>query len=125
MRFRSALAFALPAVTLLASLEGCGSDDEAQGSSSSTGQTGTGNPPPPPPPPATVDDIMANLPASCAFACSGCAEPTTAFACPTLDSWTNLPHADACKAWDGTYPTPVKGQCTASEPTGEAARQAG
>jgi hypothetical protein len=73
----------------------------------------------------SVDDVMTSLPQSCAFACGGCDEPKTPYACPTLDAWEKLPHADACGAWDGTYPAPAKGQCTASAPSGDAIRKAG
>jgi DNA-binding beta-propeller fold protein YncE len=83
-----------------------------------------------PPPPAprnvgTVEDLMADLPASCAFACSDCAEPATPYACTTLKPWAELPHAASCGNWDGKNPEPQQGKCTASEPTGEAARKAG
>ena len=87
-------------------------------------------PPPLPTPPGpvalTVDDVMDDLPRSCAFECgSTCAEPVTAFDCPTVKPWDSVPHDKACGAWDGSYPAPVQGQCTASAPTGEAARKAG
>ncbi len=73
----------------------------------------------------SVEDVMAELPQSCAFACSGCGEPETAFSCPTLRPWEKLPHAEACGAWDGTYPAPAKGQCAASAPAGDAIRKTG
>ncbi len=80
---------------------------------------------PPPIVVGTVDDIMSELPKSCAFACSGCNEPETAFACPTLAPWNTLPHEATCEAFDGTYPAPVPGKCTVSDASGEAAAKAG
>jgi DNA-binding beta-propeller fold protein YncE len=85
-------------------------------------------PPLPTPPPATltVDDVMDDLPQSCAFECGDtCVEPATAFDCPTIKAWDKVPHDDACGKWDGQYPTPVKGLCSAGAPTGESARKAG
>jgi DNA-binding beta-propeller fold protein YncE len=73
----------------------------------------------------TTDEIMTNLPLSCAFTCSGCAEPDEPFSCPTLKPWSELPHDAVCGTWDGTYPAPGKGKCQATLPTGEAARVAG
>jgi Phosphoesterase family len=87
--------------------------------SSSTGGTGAGGAE------TDVDTIMGSLPKSCAFACGACPEPETPYACPTLQPWATLPHDPACGAWDGTYPAPVVGRCTASAPVGEAARTAG
>jgi hypothetical protein len=72
-----------------------------------------------------VEDIMTGLPQSCAFECDNCAEPETAFDCPTVKPWDTLPHDDACGAWDGGYPKAVSGQCSATKPTGEAARKTG
>jgi hypothetical protein len=89
------------------------------GSTSSSSSGGAG---------LTVDDIMGNLPESCSFECplpASCTEPDKPFACPTLAPWASLPHDDACGAWNGKYPAPAKGQCSASAPTGEAARKAG
>src|SRR5262245_41230669 len=79
------------------------------------------------PPPALGDpaDIMSDLPRSCAFACSDCAEPEQPYACPTLKPWGQIPHAQACGNWDGRHPDPVAGSCTASDPTGEAVQKAG
>jgi len=73
----------------------------------------------------TVDDIMADLPKSCAFQCGECTEPEAPFECPTLAPWDKLPHDEACEAFDGTYPTPVQGKCTVSDASGEAAAKAG
>jgi DNA-binding beta-propeller fold protein YncE len=122
MRRRHALLCALPAVTLLSPLAGCGDREEH----STNDEAGTQRPPSSPKPdPEAVDDIMASLPQSCAFECSACDEPEAPFACPTLKPWDKLPHAAACAPWDGRYPAKVSGKCTASEPTGEAARKAG
>ena len=66
-------------------------------------------------------------PKSCSLTCpvEGCAENTTPYACPGLAGWSTLPHADACEAWDGTYPAPVATKCTVSAPGGDAVKYAG
>ena len=66
-----------------------------------------------------LDDV------SCVLKCAdgSCAEATKPWVCPALAPFATLPHdcADsACGTWDGTYPAPQKGQCTASAPTGDA-----
>jgi DNA-binding beta-propeller fold protein YncE len=99
---------------------GTGGGTSSTTTSSSSSSSGTGGQPS-----ETVDDIMASLPPSCAFACGGCNEPDTPFSCPTIAPWDKLPHDDACGTWDGTHPTPVAGKCTATLPTSEAARPAG
>src|SRR5262245_49918459 len=83
------------------------------------------NPVPVPPPLPSPEEVMAGLPASCAFECDGCPEPEQPFDCPTMKPWAELSHADACLDWDETYPAPVQGRCTATEPTTEAVRPAG
>jgi DNA-binding beta-propeller fold protein YncE len=72
-------------------------------------------------------DPFTRVPPSCAYKCpsSTCAETTTPYACPSLADWNALPHAESCGAWDGVMPTPTPGQCTVSDPTGEAAKYAG
>jgi hypothetical protein len=110
--------FALVAPLALATY-GCGSDStpEVQGGTTSSSSS-TGGP--------SVDEVMGHLPKSCAFQCgTTCEEPAKPYECPTTKDWKDVPHADACAAWDGTYPTPVKGQCTSSDATGEAAQPAG
>lgn len=70
---------------------------------------------------------FATLNPSCAYDCSqlvSCSELTTPYACQNTGAWQTIPHADACGAWDGGYPSPPQGQCTATSPTGEAARYA-
>jgi hypothetical protein len=70
---------------------------------------------------------FAAAPASCAYDCpkvSACAENTKAYACPSLGDWSQIPHASACEAWDGGFPA-IKGQCTASAPSGQGAAYAG
>ena len=124
------------AASLLVSLAGCGggggvvgagggapgstssASTSASTSTSASSSSGTGGGP-------SVEDVLDSLPQSCSFQCSGCAEPDTAFACPTLAAWASLPHDPACPTWDGTYPAVVKGQCTASDPTGDAIAPAG
>ena len=64
--------------------------------------------------------------ASCALQCnSGCTEPETPYECPALRPWEAMPHADACDSWDGSYPAVTAGACTASLPTGDAAKPFG
>lgn len=108
-RSRTTLALLLGTLALAAAQTGCGDDESSA----------------PPPNLGSVEGIMADLPASCAFECGTCPEPATAYACPTLKPWSALPHAEACEPFDGTYPAPVAGECAASEPTGDAAQKAG
>ena len=66
-------------------------------------------------------------PSSCAYDCPNatCAEQTTPYVCPAAAPWATIPHLDACGSWDGTYPTPAAGKCTASAPTGAALARTG
>lgn len=67
-------------------------------------------------------------PPSCAYDCpnvAACAESKTPYACPNLGAWDTIPHASSCLSWDGTFPSPVHGACSASAPTGAAAMYAG
>lgn len=75
----------------------------------------------------SIDDFMRRLPTSCAFDCkNGCPDEAVGpFVCPAMDDWSKIPHDDACGASAPPTPTPVKGQCTATEPTGEAIAKAG
>ncbi|MFO0593208.1 MAG: hypothetical protein U0441_37035, partial [Polyangiaceae bacterium] len=54
-----------------------------------------------------------------------CPEVASDYACQNLGAWADLPHAESCGAWDGTSPTPVQGKCTATAPSGDAAKYAG
>ncbi len=64
--------------------------------------------------------------ASCALQCnSECAEPGSPYVCPALRPWEAMPHADSCESWDGSYPAVTAGTCTASLPTGDAAKPFG
>ena len=67
-------------------------------------------------------DLLDNT--SCVLDCaSGCAEATKPWLCPALAPFATLPHdcaESACGHWDGTYPSPQKGACSASAPTGDA-----
>ena len=111
---------------LLVTLWGCscGSDDEPAKSSSggSGGVAGSGGVGGDPAEFAAVEK-------SCAYHCpplgSSCAEVTTPYACQNLGAWDAIPHADTCGSWDGSYPAPVPGKCSASAPSGEAALYAG
>jgi DNA-binding beta-propeller fold protein YncE len=107
-------------------LAGCGSDgtnttstggDTTSSSSSGTGGSGGGDP-----------DAYLSAPSSCAYECSTlakCAETSTSYQCPALGAWAAIPHMDACPAWDGKYPAPVTGTCSATAPTGAALAKTG
>src|SRR5262249_37658495 len=56
---------------------------------------------------------------------SGCAEQTKPYACPTVGAWADIPHGPACSSWDGSYPTPVAGKCSATAPSGDAVKRPG
>ncbi len=78
----------------------------------------------------TIDPTAWSVaPVSCAFACPApdppCPEATKPYSCQNLGAWPAIPHAATCAAWDGKYPTPVAGTCTATLPTGNAARYTG
>jgi DNA-binding beta-propeller fold protein YncE len=90
-------------------------------SSGSSTSTGTGGQPDV----GNVDDVMASIPQSCAFACGNCTEPETPYACNTLAPWDKLPHDEACGAWDGTFPAVTPGKCSATLPSNEASLPAG
>jgi hypothetical protein len=111
-------------------LAGCSSGSETSSTSSgtttgtggsTTTTTGTGGS-------GGVDvDEYVHAPKSCAYHCPNteCAEATTPYECPALGDWKSIPHLDACPAWDGTYPAPQAGKCTATAPTGAALRHTG
>lgn len=74
-----------------------------------------------------VDDLL-TVPKSCAYACPAtdpCAEAEAPYACPAVAPWADVPHLAACGAWDGKPPQVTQGQCTATEPSGEAAKRPG
>ena len=109
-RSKTALALLFSFITF----PGCGSDE--------TPATTTGTPP--------IDaEEFALAPPSCSFACPGvttdCAEMDTPYACPSMGAWEAIPHVETCPAWDGKYPTPVTGQCTATAPSAEALKRPG
>ncbi len=68
-------------------------------------------------------------PESCAYMCpppdGGCPEQTTPYTCASLGAWACIPHASSCASWSGVYPTVQPGLCTATAPSGEAAKYAG
>lgn len=87
-----------------------------------------------PPPQDSGPDLgdpsqFAMPPTSCGFDCpddGSCAEKKDGYACPALGAWDQIPHdTELCPAWDGKQPTPVAGKCTATAPTGEAAKYTG
>jgi DNA-binding beta-propeller fold protein YncE len=66
-------------------------------------------------------------PSSCALACTSdmaSCEPS-GYQCPAMAPWSAMPHASTCKTWDGKFPTPQPGKCSASIPTGAAAKKTG
>ena len=87
------------------------SSSSSTSSSSSGGGSGGADPTP-----------YLTAPHSCAYDCpnDSCAEQTTPYVCPALAPWASIPHLAACPSWDGTYPKPAAGKCTASAPTGAA-----
>jgi DNA-binding beta-propeller fold protein YncE len=112
---------------LLALAAACGSGSETHGtttgdasSSGSSGTTGSGGAMPDP-------SDFAGVAPSCAYECppDACPEQTAPYPCQNLLPWDKVPHADTCGAWDGKFPAPVAGKCTASAPTGEALKYAG
>jgi DNA-binding beta-propeller fold protein YncE len=101
----------VPLLVVLVAQGGCGSDPSPTGGSTGT-SSGTGGGPP------DLDSYL-SAPPSCAYDCpnSECAEVTTPYACPAAGAWDQVPHAESCPAWDGSYPAPVAGKCVASAPT--------
>ena len=110
-------------LAILFSLTGCGS--KSNGASSSEGDSGTtADAGDDSPDPAT----FATPPKSCAYACpnvASCPESKTPYVCPSLGDWAKIPHEATCQAWDGGFPAAATGKCSASVPTGEAARYTG
>lgn len=113
----------------LALLAACSSGGETSSTSSTTSSgtggsttTGTGGSG------GGVDiDEFLSAPKSCAYQCLGaeCPESAAPYACPALGKWAEIPHLDACPAWDGAYPAATAGSCTASAPAGAAIRRTG
>jgi len=68
---------------------------------------------------------FAKAPRTCIFDCpqKDCAELTAGYECPSLGEWSKIPHAEECGSI--TPPAVVNGKCTASAPTGEAAKYVG
>jgi hypothetical protein len=110
---------ALATFALLFGLAGCGSS--AHGTSpADAGVADSG--------PDVGPATFAVQPTSCAYDCPNvatCPETKTPYDCQNTGNWADIPHAASCEAWDGSFPTPVKGQCTASAPTGAGAAYAG
>lgn len=68
---------------------------------------------------------FAKAPLSCAFACDCTESVSNPYVCPSAGDWKKIPHDSACPSWDGSYPAPQQGKCTASAPSGDAAKYAG
>jgi hypothetical protein len=119
-----------PASLALALGAGCFNDETATSSTSSAsgsggstststgGSGGSGG--------ADVDTFL-TAPTSCAYKCpnTACEDVLTPYACPALADWNAIPHLDACPTWDGTYPKPTAGACTATPPAAAALRRTG
>ncbi|MBI4699637.1 MAG: hypothetical protein HY744_00480 [Deltaproteobacteria bacterium] len=72
------------------------------------------------------EDLVAEIPPSCAFECTtDCPEPETPYDCPALRAWSSFPHAKECGCFDALPPAVTPGTCTASKPGGAALRAAG
>jgi hypothetical protein len=71
------------------------------------------------------EDLLSPDP-SCAFnECNAACEPQ-GYQCVAMGDWGAIPHASACGSWDGkSFPAPSTGKCTASLPTGDAAKSTG
>jgi hypothetical protein len=106
----------------------CGGEDAAttttttsSSSSSSTSSGGGGGG-------GDVMEFYSPPPDSCAYDCpnlAACAENKTPYACPSLGKWDAIPHAPECNGWDGKYPTPTAGKCSASAPAKDALKKSG
>ena len=72
-------------------------------------------------------DAYLSAPKSCAYKCpvDDCPEATSPYECPAMHGWAEIPHAEACPAWDGTYPASAAGQCEATAPAGDALKRPG
>ena len=71
---------------------------------------------------------MKSPPHSCAYVCPSdgtSPEISTPYTCAALSPWDALEHDDPCPNWDSKYPAVTQGQCTASDPSGDAAAYAG
>ncbi len=93
---------------------GCSSSDQVGGSGQGPGICSADQ----------AKQAVPDFTTSCVLSCAACDEATKPWTCPALGAWAKLPHDcsdSACGKWDGTYPKPVQGQCTASAATGEAA----
>ena len=113
------LALALASSTLAACAdESSTASSETSSTTATSTSTGTGGS-------VSADDIMGDLPRSCAFDCSDCPEPDAPYDCPTVKPWADLPHAKDCGSWDGSYPAPQQGKCQSSDATLDAAAKAG
>lgn len=101
----------------LAQLFGCGSSDNGVAPGGG-GTGGTGEPP-------DTSPYM-KAPKSCAYVCGApCKENTTPYACPAMAAWKDLPHDEACVAWDGNPPVSKPGTCKATEPKDDAIKRPG
>lgn len=80
-------------------------------------------------PSAPIDiSTLLTPPTSCAYQCPNteCAENSTPYACDSLLPWAKLPHDSACPSFDDTkVPASTPGQCTATDPSGDATLYAG
>jgi hypothetical protein len=121
---RLSLASAAALALVFLPVAGCGGGGETgtgggTSSSSASGTGGEGGDP---------MDFYAPPPDSCAYDCphtTPCVEQTAHYACPSLGPFADIPHAPECGGWDGKYPAPAAGKCTASAPSKEALKRSG
>ena len=106
---------ALPgAIAALVLAVGCSSGDQGGGSGHGPGI-------------CDADKAQAALPdfsKSCVLSCGACDEATQPWTCPAMGAWAKLAHDcsdSACGRWDGSYPKPGEGRCTAGPASGAAA----
>jgi hypothetical protein len=123
MRRHSLTAAAVLALSVVP-VAGCGDGAETGpgGGSSSSSSSGTGG--------EALDptEFYSPPPDSCAYDCphtTPCVEQSAHYVCPSLGPFADIPHAPECGGWDGKYPDPVAGKCTASAPTKEALKRSG
>lgn len=111
MRPRTSPPIAIPALAL--ALVACGSSSKS--SSTASVDAGTQEDPT-----DWVEGLQSNE--SCILECSAtCKEAKAPWTCPALADWSSIPHdPTACGDFDGTYPKPVAGKCTATAPSGQA-----
>ena len=105
---------------MLLVLAGCSDEDTTSGATTTATTTTTTTSGPDP-------EEFASVTPSCVYSCppTDCPEYDQGYVCQNLGAWTDIPHAESCGEWDGVFPEPKQGQCTATAPTGEVVKYAG